>query len=575
MVDNSSPTAKTKDLIESLTSLKFAFSPADSREKAAIIRALAQKTIRNPASLQKYHDTLCFMQAYPDNPRLLKLVDGELTDFAKRIEYFREINGPDDDRIDDTGMVNTTIHYSYGIHMARWLVKKYGAAVDIDWDDYNTKEADPLSALLNLFALYMENDGIDDENLSTEDWIVKAIRGEQTSLGWLLRKLDGLEAPLEIKQHLYDNSELTLRWELGRTKAARTLAKNPPRRIYYHKAPLKKAKVSLKDCIRKGPPSFSLLAPKAGTEIINTLIRAQLPRHRELYPVFYANPEEVYMTSVGRGLEIFVLGMLPEYRMPLEANYSALLVKNGVPIGYGIGVLFFERCEIAINVFDTFRSGEAVLIFEHFFRVFYHHFGARAFLMRRWQVGHENEEGLQSGSFWFYYKVGFRSFDPRISELAQEEWQKIQRDKTYRTDTRTLKRLALSDLVIDLRPKSKNPFKELPVTDIGMAVTSMIADRFRGDNRKALAASKRAVRNALNIRDLRSWTTPERLQFERWSPLLASIPDLSDWRMAEKQNLVRLIRSKAGKREKSYVGLLQRHRKLFVALTDLATQKCA
>jgi len=575
MTGKSSSAPKTKDLIESLAALKFAFSPADSREKAAIIRALAQKTIRNPASLQKYHDTLCCMQAYPDNPRLLKLVDGELANFVKRIKHFREKYGLDDDRIDDSGIVDTTIHYPYGIHMARWLVKTYGAAVGIDWDDYNTKEADPLSAMLSLFTLYMESDGVDDENLSTEDWVRKAMRGGQTSLDWLLEKLDGLEAPLEIKQHLYDNAELTLRWELGRTKAARTLAKTPPQRIYYHKAALKKAKVYLENSLRKGSPSFSLLAQKAGTEIINTLIGAQLPRHRELYPVLYANSEEVYMTSVGRGLEIFMPGMLPEYRMPLEANYSALLVKNGVPIGYGIAVLFFERCEIAINVFDTFRSGEAALIFEHFFRVFYHHFGARAFLMRRWQVGHENEEGLQSGSFWFYFKLGFRSLDPRISELAQNEWQKIQRDKTYRTDIKTLKKLARSDLVIDLRPKSEKPFKELLVADIGMAVTSMIADRFREDNRKALAVSKRSVRNALNIGDLKSWTAPERLQFERWSPLLASIPDLSDWRAAEKQNLVRLVRSKAGKREKSYVGLLQRHRRLFVALTDLAQQNRA
>jgi len=575
MAGRSSSATKTKDLIESLAGLKFAFSPACSREKAAVIRALAEKTIRNPVLLLKYHDTLCFMQAYPDNPRLLKLVDGELANFAKRIEHFREINGPDDDRIDDSGMVDTTIHYSYGIQMARWLVENYGAAVDIDWDDYNSKEADPLSAMLSLFTLYMESDGVDDENLSTEDWVRKAMRGGQTSLGWLLEKLDSLEAPLEMKQHLYDNAELTLSWELGRTKAARTLAKTPPQRIYYHKAALKRAKVYLKDSVRKGPPSFSLLAQKAGTEIINTLIRAQLPRHRELYPVLYANPEEVYTTSPGRGLEIFMLGMLPEYRMPLEANYSALLKKNGMPIGYGIAVLFFERCEIAINVFDTFRSGEAALIFEHFFRVFYHHFGARAFLMRRWQVGHENEEGLQSGSFWFYYKLGFRSLDPRISELAQDEWQKIQRDKTYRTDIKTLKKLARSDMLIDLRPKYEKPFKELLVADIGMAVTSMIAHRFRAGNRQALTVSKRSVREALNIGDLKSWTVPERLQFERWSPLLASIPDLSDWRMAEKQNLVRLIRSKAGKREKSYVGLLQKNHRLLAALADLTAQKRA
>lgn len=570
MAKKSTLTLKTNDLIESLAKLQASFSPSDAKRKIAIIEKLKARDIKNPHSLTRYHDTLCFLQAYPDNPLLLKLVDNELADFSGRVEYFREVKGPDDDRIDDTGMVDTIIHYPYNIHMARWLVDNYGPSVDIDWEGYEENEADPISGMLNMFALYMESDGVDDENLTTEDWIAKAVGSGQTSLIWLLDRIKSLQAPFEIKQHLYDNSELTLSWQLGRTGAARTLAKNPCRKIYFQKKPMKKQKINLKKSLRKAAPALSLLSAKAGSEIINRLIRAQLPRHRELYPVLYANPAEVYLTSPGRGLEIFILGMRADDRMPLETNYSALLIKNGVPIGYGIAVLLFERCEIAINIFDTFRSGEASLIFEHFFRVFHHHFGGRAFLMRRWQVGHENEEGLQSGSFWFYFKLGFQPIDPRANELARTEWSRIRKDKSYRTDIKTLKKLALSDMVIDLRPNVEKPYEELLVSRIAFALTHRIAEKYNGDGRKAESDSKRSIKRVLRIDNLASWTTSEKLQFRRWSPILASIPDFSTWRATEKKHLLRIIRSKAAIREKNYVEFLQKHRRLRNALIDLA-----
>lgn len=512
------------------------------------------------------------MQAYPGNSVLLEMVDRELGEFDRRIEFFRQLNGADDDRLEDAGMVDTSIKYPYSYPMACWLEENFGRDVDIDWDDFSSREDDPLSGLLNLFALYAENDGVDDEGLTTEDWIDEALGAEKTSLKWLLDRFDSLDASLQVKQHIYDGAEIGLNWLLGRSRAARTLAKIAPKKIFYHKSDLKKARIDLRRSTRKARPDLRLLTSGKGEFIINRLTSALLPRHRELYPTTYANPSEVYVTSPGRGLEIFILGMRTDDRMPLETNYSAMLVKNGVPIGYGIAVLFFERCEIAINVFDTFRSGEASVIFDHFLRVFYHHFGGRAFIMRRWQVGHENEEGLQSGSFWFYYKLGFRPIDAGVAELAREEMEKIGRDRTYRCDLKTLKRLALSDLVVDLRPRPRPKFKELSVSDIGIALTRYIAANFAGDGLRAGRVFSRNVRKALGNLVLSRWTRSERLQFERWCPLIGMIPDLSGWKQRDKRDLLRLIKSRGGLREREYVRRLQSHKRLKAAFTYVAEQ---
>ena len=394
-----SKTKKTGELIDTLRRSKFLFSSEYASIKEEITGLLASREISSPSQILKYHESLCFIQAYPGNAKLRQLADSELARFHERIDRFRQIYSYDDERIEDYGLVDTFIRYQYNYIMANWLVKKYGNDIEIDWEYYADNEKDPLSGLLNIFALYIENDGIDNEDLTTEDWIKSAVAEDQTALRWLLRKLDSLKATFEVKQYLYDNAELMLRWELGKSRAASTLAMTERSVLYYQNRPMKKRHFDLRKTGRSKKPDIKLLSEKEGERVIETQILALLPRHRELYPVLYANPAEVYVTSPGRGLEIYMVGMRPESRMPLETNYSGLLIKNGVPIGYAISVLLFERCEIAINVFDTFRSGEASIIFNHFLQVFYHHFGGQAFLMRKWQVGHENEEGLQSGSF--------------------------------------------------------------------------------------------------------------------------------------------------------------------------------
>ena len=76
------------------------------------------------------------------------------------------------------------------------------------------------------------------------------------------------------------------------------------------------------------------------------------------------------MAEAGRGLKILLVGVIPEFRLPLEAYYSFLVLKNGVPVGYGGGGPVFDRLEIAGNIFETFRQGESVYIFSQVFRTY-------------------------------------------------------------------------------------------------------------------------------------------------------------------------------------------------------------
>ena len=65
-----------------------------------------------------------------------------------------------------------------------------------------------------------------------------------------------------------------------------------------------------------------------------------------------AHPAEVYVNEPGRGVQIVLYGMEPEMRLPFETNWGYMLVRNGVPVGYGVAANWFDRAEIAIDPAD-------------------------------------------------------------------------------------------------------------------------------------------------------------------------------------------------------------------------------
>ncbi len=59
--------------------------------------------------------------------------------------------------------------------------------------------------------------------------------------------------------------------------------------------------------------------------------------------------------------------------------------------------------------------------------------GRLTFSVYPYQIGQNNDEALDSGAFWFYRKLGFRSGDPALEALARKEEQKIANDPSHRT----------------------------------------------------------------------------------------------------------------------------------------------
>ena len=495
-------------------------------------------------ALRAEHDRLCFERAFPRSPARRRLAERALARFEPRAARLRE-------ELRNSGVAGTTYHYPYNHRTSRWLADTYGRSVTIDWDEYRRHEWDELASLLAVLVSPSELDGVDDEEHGSWDWMREVCaRGRRTDLAWLLARLDASGLPEELKRHLYEILELPLRWDLDGCPDSITHLVLPTRRIFTSREIRTGRPPDFRTAAREPVGPLEVVPPGRADRYIRAARAALSLREREFHVIVHANREETYRTVCDRGLEIVTFGLPRELRLPLEADYGCLLLRNGVPIGYAYGALLFDRCDIGINIFATYREGESAHAFTRVTALFHRHFGARDFVMRRYQVGHGNPEGIEAGAFWFYWKLGFRPIAPRVRALADVEAARLARRRGARSDPAMLRRLARSDLVWRMDHDGPDGYREFDVAAAGRAVTRLVERRYRGDRRAADADCRRRVARALGVRPS---AVPTAI-----APIAALIPDLARWPASEMRALAAALRGKAARRERAWVRALLR-----------------
>src|SRR3989442_12499839 len=121
--------SRGRRLVEALVAVASHYSPEDQKQKCALLENLERSVIRRPGTLLQLHETLCFLQAYPDAAMLLALVDRALEAFGARVERL----GAARRRLHDSGIAGTTLDYPFGFPMARWLVSRFSSQAEISW----------------------------------------------------------------------------------------------------------------------------------------------------------------------------------------------------------------------------------------------------------------------------------------------------------------------------------------------------------------------------------------------------------------------------------------------------------
>jgi hypothetical protein len=294
--------------------------------------------------------------------------------------------------------------------------------------------------------------------------------------------------------------------------------------------------------------------------LIDLAREAMATRSRDLDAFANADPGDVRLVDCGGGLQFACFGAIPERRLMFEAVF--LTLKNGVPIGYVLSSALLGSAEIAYNVFETWRGGEAAFVLGRVLAMVRHLFGAETFSIDPFQLGFGNPEGLESGAWWFYHKLGFRSADPAVRRLAGAELRRMAKDPGHRSGPATLEKLAAAHVFLHLGRPREDVLGKVSFGSLALGLSRRAAERFGADRERAIRECSRDAARLLGVRSLGGFSRTERLWWERWAPVIAALPGVVRWSPADKRALVTVVRAKGGRRESDYVPLFDGHRRL-------------
>ena len=601
-------------MLDELERAKRQFDVPES-QVISTLSFFARRKIENAKSLIRLHETLLFLRAYPQGPSVLSQVEKTLRTLARVVPKLRDkdLDLSPLDNPEVSGIAGTRVTSNFSYVIVCWLVAKYPKQLSIDWDWF--EEEDRFGATMPRFMPLLEEEAMVEAHVPYRDWL-RAARRRENEVAWLIGQFESMNVSENVKSELYDSLKLHLTWRFG-FRSSRTGMKLPVSKVFFHNQPLIQRRDILLSVELLSPPiPIEEVSRALGAKILDIARETSAVRYRELHGFTYGDSRRVLKASLGRGTEAFVIGVPPEHRLPLRAYHAALIFKNGVPVAYFEGLSLFERMESGFNLYYTFRDGETAWLYARILRLMRQLLGVTVFSIEPYQIGHENEEGIESGAFWFYRKLGFRPVRPELMKLTLSEEQKIAARRDYRTSARTLRRLAAGHLLFELEgsgsyacdlplplgggqgegakrreqkerggglplsliphpsplPKGEgvSEWDDFAVRNLGLAVQRRMAMDFSGEAPKIRDASVKFVKRALGLRTDR-WREAELNGLENLALVLAMIPGVERWSADKKESAAQIIRAKANSNEARYLRLMQRHTKLRAGIIALGS----
>ncbi len=513
-------------------------------------------------SLIQFHDLLLFLRTFPQSRKVARLADGLLAGIVHRVEKLRA-SSADLELFDDeqfSGIAGTTISDTFTYDVARWLAKHYTQQLSVEWNF--EEQGRQMAVTLPILVPLLADDSLVEADTPFSEWMATAAGGPARILPWLLQRVADMPISNLERTSLYDSLRVRVLWNLGNSAASRTRARRKVSRMFYHRQPLlRRNQVSLADELDSSPLPVRRLARRQGEDVLDMTRAALTVRYRELYGTTRGDPNRVFEAQVGRGVQIFLWGLPPDRRLPLRAYHAGLTLKNGVPINYIEGISLFEWMEVGFNTFYAFRDGETAWIYSKVLHFLHQLTRVTCFSVYPYQLGHENEEAIKSGAFWFYRKLGFRPGRAELLAITRKEEAKMARDPAHRTSGRILRKLATEHVFYEFGNQPPGQWDTFSTRRIGLAVQQEMAARFDGNPQKLRRAATAALSRNLQV-DIAAWSPLEQAAFENFASILSLAPEVRQWTNLQKRAMVNIIRAKVSADEREYLRLLQQHRGL-------------
>jgi hypothetical protein len=503
----------TAALVRRLTRLAWQSTPAAASEKGHILDALQTRRASSARDLRALHDVLCLWRAYPDNREVLARVERLLDRFGARrdVRHHRAA-------LENSGIAGTDLVYPFGAPTAQWLAATAPAALSIAWD--RVDDSARLGRHLLLLARAAEVPGFDEAPIADVRRWLEHLRGGQSDAAFIVRTSATLDAAPLVRDRLFEELDLPIRVAAGSGSPDRTTARWTGAPVVFCDRPFRSNRPDLHVEATR-PVGIRPVARRQAEELIGLAHEAMVTRERDLDAFANADARDVRLVEWGEGLQMALLGVQPDRRFLLESVYAGLLLRSGVPIGYALVSALFGSSELAFNVFETFRGGETAWIYARLVATAHQLFGADTLAIYPYQLGHENDEGLQSGAWWFYYKLGFRPRERSLDPIIARELARLGRRHTYRTPVSTLQRLVRYPLFLSLGAERDDVMGVLRMDGIGLAVTDYLVKRFGADREGGERACAREGAARLGVQGWRRWGRGERVVWRRCQASMA------------------------------------------------------
>ena len=538
-------------------------TPGTAAEKLRLIRALDARPQARRVDLEALHETLLFLAAYPDDAEVRAAAEAALARFAARADLRRFR-----DELAGSGIDGCDTYFAFWWGMAEWLVGAWPDRVTIDWEVFDHQ--DWLPKLLPLLLPYSASPAVDELELSAREWLDHLKGSDETDAAFLVRRIAALPLDALARETLYENLDVPMAVQGGGGVPSRTRDRWPVKKVVYQTTPLDRARPDLHAAAREPLRSVRKLSRRDGEQLVALGRAAMFNRARDLDGFAGADPSDARLIDCGGGLCFGLLGLHPERRLMLETSYAMLTLVNGVPAGYVLISTLFGSAAVAYNIFEAFRGGRAAHTLGRVLAVAHQVFGATSFSIDPYQLGHHNPEGMASGAWWFYYKLGFRPADPAVQRVLRKELAKMRRDPAHRSDFDTLDALTDGYMHFHLGKPRADVLGEVLLGNIGDAIASWMAARYGSDLEAGLDACEVEARRLTGLRSLAGWSATERMWWRRWAPLLCALPGVARWPAAERRALAAVVRAKGSRHESDFVALCEGHARLRRALLKMA-----
>jgi hypothetical protein len=421
------------------------YGPRLAAQKLALLSALGTARLPRSPQLRHLHDLLCFLDAFPDNRRVRGRVRSMLRGFARRPDLRQHR-----DSLAGTGIAGTDIPYRFYWPTAHWITRQWPGALRLDRRDAIATR-DILEALPRLlepgktewsakrpFKTIAALDRLRPRGLTDAEFVIG-----------LIAKMPGDEFSREAYG---DRLDLSYVLRAGPGTPERTTTRFDIGAVHYQEAELRSTRPDLRIQALRAPKRIRPLRGAVAELLIRLARVSMITRERDLAAFQFANPDDVFLVEDGAGLAFGTMGMIPSRRAPLAATYAALTLKNGVPIGYVQVDVLGQHAALHFNTFGTFRGAETAWTFSRLVAMVRHVFGCEEFSIEPYQLGMGNEEGIASGAWWFYHRLGFRPRSVEARRIAARELARIKANGKYRSPPHTLRRLARWHLFYSLDP---------------------------------------------------------------------------------------------------------------------------